>query len=109
MRCVHISASDDRMDCRDMFHEPINPLSRKCPKCGFPDLDHVPQPYFLIKSRAMSPNELALAENGNFFIRERIRRVVSRVQHIPERSGANPFCAANREKTVGAASWITTF
>jgi hypothetical protein len=76
MRCVHITGSDDRMDCRDMFYDPINPLPRKCAKCGFPDLDHVPQPYFLVKSRTMTPNELALAEKGNFFIRERVRRVL---------------------------------
>ena len=75
MRCVKISTSDDRMDCRNMFYDPINPLPRKCLKCGFPDLDHVPQPYFLVKSRTMGPNELAGAENGNFFIRERVRRV----------------------------------
>jgi len=67
------------MDCRNMFYDPINPLPRKCAKCGFPDLDHVPQPYFLVKSRTMSPNELALAENGNFFIRTRVRRVLDLV------------------------------
>jgi hypothetical protein len=67
------------MDCRDMFYDPINPLPRKCPKCGFPDLDHGPQPYFLVKSRTMTPNELALAANGNFFIRERERRVLDLV------------------------------
>ncbi len=76
MRCVEISTSDDRMDCRDMFYDPINPLPKKCSKCGFPDLDHVSQPYFLVKSRTMSPNELAGGENGNFFIRERVRRVL---------------------------------
>lgn len=76
MRHVQIVGSDDRMDCRDMFHDPLNPLSAKCPKCGFPDLDHIPQPYFLVKSRTMSPNELAPAEMGNFFIRNRIRRVL---------------------------------
>lgn len=79
MRCVQITGSDDRMDCRDMFYDPINPLPSKCAKCGFPDLDHVPQPYFLVKSRTMSPNELAPAENGNFFIRERVRCVLDMV------------------------------
>lgn len=59
-----------------MFYDPINPLPTKCPKCGFPDLDHVPQPYFLVKSRTMTSNELAGAESGNFFIRERVRRVL---------------------------------
>lgn len=76
MRCVQISTSDDRMDCRDMFFDPINPLPKKCLACGFPDLDHIPQPYFLVKSRTMSPNELAGAENGNFFVRERVQRVL---------------------------------
>ncbi len=76
MRCIQLTGSDDRMDCRDMLDDPINLLPAKCPKCGFPDLDHVPQPYFLIKSRTMSPNELAKAENGNFFVRERVRQVL---------------------------------
>lgn len=76
MRCVRIAGSDDRMDCRDMFWDPINPLPARCPKCGFPHLDHVPQPYVLVKSRAMSPNELAMAENGNFFARQRARQVL---------------------------------
>lgn len=75
MRGLQICSSDDRMDCKIMFSYPINPLPKQCPKCGFPDLDHVPQPYYLVKSRTMSPNELAGAENGNFFIRERVRRV----------------------------------
>lgn len=76
MQCVPIATSDDRMDCRVLFYDPINPLPRKCAQCGFPDLDHVPQPYFLVKSRTMSPNELAGAENGNFFVRDRVRRVL---------------------------------
>jgi hypothetical protein len=75
MRCFHITGSDDRMDCRDMYYDPLNPLPPKCEKCGFPDLDHVPQPYYLVKSRTMSPNEIALAENGNFLVRSRIRRI----------------------------------
>lgn len=76
MRCISLTGADDRMDCRDMFYDPINPLPAKCPRCGFPNLDYVPQPYFLVKSRTMSPNELAPAENGNFLVRERIRRVL---------------------------------
>jgi SMI1 / KNR4 family (SUKH-1) len=76
MRCVQITGSDDRMDCRESFYNPINLLPRKCPKCGFPNLDYVPQPYFLVKSRTMTPNELALAENGNFLLRDRVRRVL---------------------------------
>lgn len=76
MRCVQIAVSDTRMDCRDMIGSPVNVLPTKCRVCGFPDLDHVPQPYSLIKSRTRTQNELAGAENGNFLIRERARRVL---------------------------------
>jgi hypothetical protein len=75
MRCVTISSSDERMDCRSLFYEPINPLPTKCPACGFPDLDHVPQPYYIARGRSMSSNELAQAENGNFFLRPRVHHV----------------------------------
>lgn len=73
-----------------MFNEPLNPLPPKCAKCGFPDLDHVPQPYFVVKSRTMSPNEMAPAENGNFFVRERIRRVLDLL--IPGQCRFYPTC-----------------
>jgi hypothetical protein len=76
MRCIELTGSDDRMDCRDMFYDPLNPLPPKCSKCRFPDLEHVPQPYYLVKSHTMSPNEMACAENGNFFVRDRVRRVL---------------------------------
>lgn len=75
MRCIELTGSDDRLDCQDMFYDPLNPLPPKCPSCKFPDLDYVPQPYYLVKSRTMTPNEMALAENGNLLVRERIRRV----------------------------------
>ena len=76
MRCISLTGSDNRMDCRDMFYDPVNSLPSRCDACGFPDLDHVPRPYYLIKSRTMSPNEMAPAENGNFFVRERVRGVL---------------------------------
>ena len=76
MRCIELTGSDNRMDCRGMFYDPINSLPTKCEACGFPDLDNVPQPYFLVKSRTMSPNEMAPAENGNIFVRDRIRSVL---------------------------------
>lgn len=104
MRCVKISTSDDRMDCREMFYDPINPLPRKCPKCGFPDLDHVPQPYFLIKSRTMSPNELAGANNGNFLVRERVRQVLDLL--APGQCTFFPTCyKGTSEKTP----WLLVF
>jgi hypothetical protein len=79
MRGVSISTSDNRMDCHFSFHDPLNALPAKCAACGFPDLDYVPQPYVLVKSRTANPNELAGAENGNFFVRDRVRRVLDLV------------------------------
>jgi len=101
MRCVAISASDDRMDCRDGFFDPINPLPRKCPECGFPDLEHVPQPYSLIKSRTMTPDELALAANGNFLVRERIRRVLDLL--APGQCTYVPTCY---QRTAQQTPWL---
>ena len=76
MRCIELTGSDNRMDCGGTFDKPLNPLPPRCDVCGFPDLDYVPQPYYLLRSRSMTPNEMAPAENGNFFVRDRIRRVL---------------------------------
>ena len=76
MRCVQVTGSDDRMDCAQWYFDTINPLPRKCETCGFPDLDYVPQPYFLVRSRTMSPDELAPAYVGNFLVRDRVKRVI---------------------------------
>ncbi len=76
MRHIQLTGSDNRMDCQALFDDPLNPLPPKCPVCGFPDLDAVPQPYFLVKSRTMSPHEMAPAEVGNFLVRDRVRRVL---------------------------------
>ena len=76
MQCIELTGSDNRLDCRDMFHDPLNLLPVKCAGCGFPDLECVPHPYYLIKSRTLSPNEMASAENGNFLVRDRVRHVL---------------------------------
>jgi hypothetical protein len=101
MRCIELVGSDDRMDCRDMFYDPINPLPPKCPKCGFPDLEHVPQPYFLVKSRTMSPNEMAPAENGNFFVRPRVRRVLELVA-----PGQCRYFSTSYKGTTAQTPWL---
>lgn len=90
MRTLKLTGSDNRMDCREMLYDPLNPLPAACTDCGFPDLDDVPQPYFLVKSRTMSPNELAPAEAGNFFVRERVRHVLEVV--VPGELSFYPTC-----------------
>jgi SMI1/KNR4 family protein SUKH-1 len=79
MRCIEMTGSDNRMDCRATFDDPLNRLPAKCPACGFPDLDHVPQPYFLRRGPTKQSNELALAQNGNFFVRPRAHQVLELV------------------------------
>src|SRR4051794_40497788 len=69
-RHAQMVGSDKRMDEQGNFDLPINALPVKCQRCSFPDLDYVPQPYLLGKG-IKDPNELALAEVGNFFVRER--------------------------------------
>jgi hypothetical protein len=101
MRCVQITGSDDRMDCRRMFRDPINPLPPKCSECNFPDLDYVPQPCFLVKSRALSPSELALAAHGNFFVRERIWRVLDTL--APGQCAYFPTCF---DATTEKSPWL---
>lgn len=76
MRSVEISPTEPRMDCREFIDEPINPLPTRCPTCRFPDIDAVPQPYFLVRSRTHTPQEIDLAHCGNFLMRERVRRIV---------------------------------
>lgn len=79
MRCFELSGSDDRFDCSDGFDGPLNKLPAKCITCGFPDLDHITHPYFVVKSRTQTPNEAALAELGNLFVRDRVRKVLELV------------------------------
>lgn len=100
MRCIQLTGSDNRMDCRDMFFDPINSLPKKCEACGFPDLDHVPAPYNLVKSRTMSPNEMAPAENGNFLVRDRIRAVLELL--APDDCTFHPTC---NKGTTEQTSW----
>ena len=90
MRCIELGGSDNRMDRSGTFDDPINSLPTKCDACGFPDLDHVPQPYYLVKSRTMSPNEMVPAENGNFFVRDRVRSVLELL--APGVFGFYPTC-----------------
>lgn len=62
--------SDKRMDHQGSFDLSVNPLPVKCLRCTFPDLDFIPQPYYLAKG-ITKPTEMEPAELGNFFLRER--------------------------------------
>jgi hypothetical protein len=77
-RHAQMIGPDKRMDQREPFAMPANPLSRKCPRCTFPDIDFVPQPYFLVKGVG-NPKEMAPAEIGNFLVRSRARQILEAV------------------------------
>jgi len=79
MQCTWLTGSDTRLDCGELPEDPINPLPVWCSACGFPDLNHVPQPYRIVKSRAMTSNEAVPAAYGNLLVRERVRRVLEMV------------------------------
>ncbi|HQR41171.1 MAG TPA: SMI1/KNR4 family protein [Gemmatales bacterium] len=70
---------DERLDCRNQDCDILNPLPLLCKTCQFAELDHVPQPYFLMNSKAKVPNEVEQAHAGNLLVRERIKQVLELV------------------------------
>src|ERR1700744_6610083 len=95
IRPIEICGSDTRMDHRNLMGggPGINPLPAACKTCGFPDIDFVPTPYFLIRSRATSNNELALAELGNLLVKARVRKIFETV--IPDLCDFHPTLGRN--------------
>ncbi len=100
MRCIAVNGSDNRMDCRDLWWDPLNPIPKKCLTCGFPDLDHVPQPYYLRKSLTMTSSELASAAMGNLLVRDRVRRILELL--VPGQCEFHPTCFTG---TPDATPW----
>ena len=100
MKLTEVISADERMDHRD-FTQPLNKLNPKCAACGFPDLECVPQPYYVIKSRTMTPNELAGAEVGNFLVRGRVKSVLELVA-----SGQCTFVETCYLGTTQASPWF---
>jgi hypothetical protein len=99
LRHVQLCGSDKRMDESGSFDLPVNPLPIRCPRCTFPDLDCVPQPYFLAKG-VRDPNEIAEGEAGNFFVRERARKILETVA-----PGACHFFPTQHLKTKALTPW----
>ena len=73
--CVRMQGPDTRMDEHNVYRV-VNPLTVLCAECAFPDLDFIPQPYFLISSRITGATEMALAYLGNFFVNNRVRNIL---------------------------------
>ena len=99
-RHVRMTGPDKRMDQREPFEVPVNPIPVKCPRCTFPDLDFVPEPYFLAKGTS-NPNEIDLAEFGNFFVRQRCRQILEAVA-----PGQCHFFPTHDLKTKKETAWF---
>jgi hypothetical protein len=94
-----MTGPDEQMDHRSGSYEPSNPLPIKCAHCTFPDLDFVPQPYSLTKG-VSSPAETSNAHFGNFFVRDRVKRILEIA--VPE---ACAFYRTNERKGNKPTPW----
>jgi hypothetical protein len=98
---VRLTGPETKMDQggRGDASNPLNPLPVKCPHCSFPDLDFEARPY-LIRNRMSASTEIAEALFGNFFVLERVRRILEAV--VPS---ACSFYATADAKTLKPTEW----
>lgn len=76
MRMIALTGSDERFDSDFWWGTPLNVLPVACPACQFPDLAHVPQPYFLKRAACRSSLEMFPAAHGNILVKDRLKRVI---------------------------------
>lgn len=77
-RLSAITCSDRRMDIVDtnyLLDTPINTYNIKCASCKFPDIDTIPNPYYLAKNRIFSGVEIMEADLGNLLISIRLKKI----------------------------------
>ena len=98
--CVEMCGSDRRMDTMGIQDVPLNVLPVKCQLCRFVDLDFVPQRYVLCKGIDSSA-DMAIAEVGNFLVREQLRRVLEVVA-----PGQCAFYPTQNLKTKQSPPWF---
>lgn len=82
MRVSLVMSSDETMDIRDTnrLHEtPVNEYGIKCNRCSFPDIEKVPQPYYLLRNRIYSGVEIFEADLANLLVSSRIKAVIERL------------------------------
>jgi hypothetical protein len=77
-RHILLDGSDQRLDRTGNASDRVNAWPVRCDHCTLPDLDFVPSPYRIAKGTA-STADLALADLGNLFVKERVKRVLERV------------------------------
>jgi hypothetical protein len=98
--CIEMVGPDEQMDQVGDDDAPANRLRIRCSHCSFPDIDFVPKPYLLAKGFS-SPSEISSAEMGNFFVKDRVKRILEVV--IPK---ACTFYATAERKSKKATPWF---
>jgi len=75
IRLILVTTSEGRLD-QKLYNQPINSLPAKCTLCGFPDINAVPQPYYIARSRASTSSSVSLAEMGNFLVKPIVKGII---------------------------------
>ena len=102
MRCVYVATRvDSAMDRKRDWDIPLNPLPAECKECGFPKLDSLPKRYYLVRSKAASFDEIAMAACGNILVRERAQSILKVA--VP---GMFRFRATYYEGTEEKSPWV---
>jgi len=68
------------MDCKTtnrLYDTPINKYELKCPECSFPDIDKIPEPYYIRKKFLYSNWEIFTANLGNIFVSARVKEILT--------------------------------
>jgi hypothetical protein len=77
LQCVTLHGAESQMD-QAGCDTSLNPKPIKCQTCRMLDLDHVASPYKLGRGLE-KPVDLAIAEAGNFLVRETARQILETV------------------------------
>ena len=105
---IEICPSDHLMDRRQIsvkftpnlvgsFDESTNTWPKKCESCWLDDVDKPPSPY-LLGRRIDRPVEFDIADIGNFFVKDRVRRAIELV--FPGQCVFHPtFAAKSKQPT----------
>lgn len=99
-RHIRVFGSRGEMDTSGNFDVPVNALPEKCSLCTFLDIDSVPQPY-LLRRGVTAPGDFAVAQLGNFFVREKARKVIEVAA-----PGSCKFYATVHYKTGDVTDWF---
>lgn len=79
VRVTDISTSDRMMDVLDgnqLLDTPVNQYPIKCKTCSFPDINRVPEPYYLSKRRIFTGIEIITADLGNLLVSPRVKAII---------------------------------